>query len=64
MRLLSFLRSYYYVGGMPEAVSVFADTRSYKQVSTVHNSIIETYMEDFPKYAGSRNLNRMRKVFH
>lgn len=63
-RLLSFLRSYYYVGGMPEAVAVFADTRSYKQVSTVHNSIIETYLEDFPKYVGSRNLNRMRKVFH
>ena len=62
-RLLSLLRSYYYVGGMPEAVAVFADTRSYKKVSTVHNLIIETYLEDFPKYTGSRNLNRMRKVF-
>ncbi len=63
-RLLNLLRSYYYVGGMPEAVAVFAETQSYKQVSTVHNSIIETYLEDFPKYIGSRNLNRMRKVFH
>lgn len=63
-RLLSLLRSYYYVGGMPEAVSVFAETQSYKHVSAVHNSIIETYLEDFPKYIGSRNLNRMRKVFH
>lgn len=63
-RLLSLLRSFYYVGGMPEAVAVFAETQSYKQVSTVHNSIIETYLEDFPKYIGSRNLNRMRKVFH
>ena len=63
-RLLSLLRSYYYVGGMPEAVSVFSETQSYKQVSTVHNSIIETYLEDFPKYTGSRNLNRMRRVFH
>ncbi|MFN2268160.1 MAG: ATP-binding protein, partial [Desulfonatronovibrio sp.] len=58
-RLLSLLRSYYYVGGMPEAVSVFSETQSYKQVSTVHNSIIETYLEDFPKYIGSRNLNRI-----
>ncbi len=63
-RLLSLLRSYYFVGGMPEAVSVFSETRSYKQVSAVHNSIIETYLEDFPKYIGSRNLNRMRRVFH
>lgn len=63
-RLLQLLRSYYFVGGMPEAVAIFADTRSYRQVSEVHNSIIETYREDFPKYAGSRNLNRMLNVFN
>jgi len=63
-RLLHLLRSYYYIGGMPEAVAVFADSRSYKDVSEVHNSIIETYRDDFPKYAGSRNLNRMLNVFN
>ena len=63
-RLMNLMRSYCYIGGMPEAVSVFADSRSYKKVSAVHNSIIETYLEDFPKYAGSRNLNRMRNVFN
>ena len=63
-RLLQLLRSYYFVGGMPEAVSVFADSQSYKAVSEVHNSIIETYRDDFPKYAGSRNLNRMLNVFN
>ena len=63
-RLLSLMRSYLYVGGMPEAVAVFADSNSYRAVSKVHNSIIETYLEDFPKYSGSRNLNRMRNVFN
>ena len=63
-RLLELLRSYYYVGGMPEAVAVFAETRSYKSVSEVHNSIIETYRDDFPKYAGTRNLSRMLNVFN
>ena len=63
-RLLHLLRSYYYIGGMPEAVAVFANSRSYKDVSEVHNSIIETYRDDFPKYAGSRNLNRMLNVFN
>jgi len=63
-RLLELLRSYYYVGGMPEAVVVFAETRSYKSVSEVHNSIIETYRDDFPKYAGTRNLSRMLNVFN
>jgi len=63
-RLLSLMRSYYYIGGMPEAVAVFVDSHSYKSVSKVHNSIIETYREDFSKYAGSRNLHRMRNVFN
>lgn len=63
-RLMELLRTYYFVGGMPEAVSVFADTRSYREVSAVHNSIIDTYREDFPKYAGTRNLNRLLAVFN
>ncbi|VAW36071.1 hypothetical protein MNBD_DELTA03-1673, partial [hydrothermal vent metagenome] len=63
-RLLQLLRSYYFIGGMPEAVAVFADNHSYKAVSEVHNSIIETYRDDFPKYAGSRNLRRMLNVFN
>ena len=63
-RLLQLLRSYYFVGGMPEAVAVFADSHSYKAVSEVHGSIIETYRDDFPKYAGTRNLNRMLNVFN
>lgn len=63
-RLLQLLRSYYFVGGMPEAVATFADTRSYQPVSEVHNSIIETYREDFPKYGSSRDLNRMLNVFN
>ena len=63
-RLLLLLREYYFVGGMPEAVAVFVDTKSYREVSEVHNSIIETYREDFPKYAGSRNLSRMLNVFN
>ncbi len=63
-RLLNLLRSYYYTGGMPEAVAVFVESRSYKNVSEVHRSIIDTYRDDFPKYAGSRNLNRLLNVFN
>ena len=49
---------------MPEAVQVYAETQRFKAVSEVHNSIIETYREDFPKYIGSRNLSRMQNVFN
>jgi predicted AAA+ superfamily ATPase len=63
-RLLELLRSYYFVGGMPEAVATFARNHKYSDVNPIHNSIIETYREDFPKYAGSRNLTRLLHVFN
>lgn len=63
-RMLDLLRTYFFVGGMPEAVSTYAHSRRLKDVSEVHNSIIETYREDFPKYIGSRNLARIQGVFN
>ena len=63
-RLLALLRTYTFVGGMPEAVDTYAGSRRFKDVTDVHNSIIDTYREDFPKYVGSRNLGRINTVFN
>ena len=63
-RLKDLLRTYFFVGGMPEAVATYAKSKRLKDVSDVHNSIIETYREDFPKYIGSRNLPRIQHVFN
>ena len=63
-RLLELLRNYFFVGGMPEAVKVFTETRRLKDVSAVHNSIIDTCREDLPKYIGSRNMARVQHVFN
>lgn len=63
-RLMQQLRHYLFVGGMPEAVDVFANTRKLQQVGDVHSSIIDTYREDFPKYIGSRSLSRINSVFN
>jgi len=63
-RFMTLLRVYFFVGGMPEAVKVYRDTKSFSQVSRVHHSIIDTYRDDFPKYIGSRNLPRMQHVFN
>jgi predicted AAA+ superfamily ATPase len=61
-RLLELLRRYYLVGGMPAAVDVLARTGRLAEVSTVHTGLIETYRDDFQKYARSRNLARMQHV--
>lgn len=48
--LVSQLRSFYFVGGLPAAVSEWIETRSYIEVSHIHNDIIDTYNDDFSKY--------------
>ena len=63
-RLLELLRVYHFVGGMPEAVKVYAESRNLRAVSAVHASIIDTWRDDFPKYAARRDLTRMLHVFN
>lgn len=49
-KLVDQLRSFYLVGGMPAAVTEWVETHSYLEVSHIHNDIIDTYLDDFPKY--------------
>ena len=63
-RLMQQLRHYLFVGGMPEAVDVFSNTKKLQHVGDVHSSIIDTYREDFPKYIGPRSLSRINSVFN
>lgn len=48
--MISQLRSYYLVGGMPEAVRIWVQTGNYKECAVVHNDILDTYQDDFKKY--------------
>ena len=50
-RLAEQLRQYYYVGGMPEGVSVFAQTKNYELVRQVHHNLLDGYRRDFSKHA-------------
>lgn len=62
-RLLQMVRTFCFVGGMPEAVARYAQNKRLQDASDVHQSIIDTYRDDFPKYIGTRNLSRMVHVF-
>lgn len=62
-RLVEHLRLYFLIGGMPEAVQLFIDTQDLRRVFEVHASIIETYRDDFAKYATRSDLLRLHRVF-
>ncbi len=56
-------RDYVLIGGMPEAVQIWVDTGSAIDVTDVHRSITETYQDDFSKYAHTRQLALMQRIF-
>ena len=61
--LLAAFRQYLVVGGMPEAVAVFAASGSYRDCARVQESILATYQDDFQKYARRVQKPRMDRLF-
>ena len=62
-RLLRLLREYLAVGGMPEAVLAMSETGSAKEASAVQSQILQTYQDDFAKYATDRQLALLQTLF-
>ncbi len=49
-KLVSLIRSYFLVGGMPEAVGKWVETQDYLQCQEIQDDIISGYEDDFAKY--------------
>ena len=58
-KLLKLQREYFFIGGMPEAVLVYSQTKSLSETREIHRSIIQTYQDDFSKYATAAVVNRL-----
>jgi predicted AAA+ superfamily ATPase len=57
------LRKYYYVGGMPEAVAEYAETKDYAEVRRIHGQILLAYEQDFSKHAPANAVPRIRNIW-
>lgn len=57
------LRQYYYVGGMPEAVSEYVRTKNLKAVRDIQQEILSNYSEDFSKHAPTNEIARLNLVW-
>jgi predicted AAA+ superfamily ATPase len=58
-----FLRYYFYIGGMPEVVSVFAQDRDWKKARKIQDDILKNYQNDFSKHAPKEILPRINMVW-
>ena len=57
------LKDYLCVGGMPEAVRDFGETRDYRAAREIQMGILEHYDADFSKHMPARLLERTRMVW-
>lgn len=60
---VDFLKYYYYVGGMPEAVQAFALRRDFNEVREIQQRILEAYAQDFSKHAPYETVPRIRMLW-
>lgn len=63
-KLKDLLKQYYYVGGMPEAVLAFSETRDWREVREIQLEILESYDRDFSKHAPKDIVPRIRQLWN
>ena len=61
--MMRLLKTYLVVGGMPESVLRYKESHSVRDASDVQEQILSTYIDDFAKYAGGRDLAEMQAIF-
>ena len=61
---VQFLREYYFVGGMPEAVEKFIQTNDANSVREVQNDILAAYEKDISKHTPAEQAMRIGQVWH
>jgi len=61
-KLISLFKEYMVVGGMPAAVASWGVRRSLTEVNQIHRNLITTYRDDFSKYSGRIDKERLDEV--
>jgi predicted AAA+ superfamily ATPase len=63
-KYIDYLRKYYFVGGMPESVAIYAEDRDYDAVRKVQNAILTAYDQDFSKHVPREIIAKVRSVWN
>ena len=61
--LLDELRSYFFIGGMPECIKTYRDSGSMVETFRVQSEILDSYRDDFSKYTPHINTMCLDAVF-
>lgn len=61
---IDLLKQYYFIGGMPEAVQRFSETRDFNEARKVQEQILAAYEQDFSKHAPPEIVPRIRMLWN
>lgn len=62
-RMRQLLLQYAVVGGMPDAVQTFVDTKQMDEVLSIQRDIVRSYEDDMVKYAEKKDKSNIRECF-
>ena len=62
-RMKQLLLQYVVVGGMPDAVQTFVDTKQMDEVLGIQRDIVRSYEDDMVKYAERKDKSRIKECF-
>ncbi|MFN8346944.1 MAG: ATP-binding protein [Spirosomataceae bacterium] len=62
-KLIEYLRLYYFIGGMPEAIANYLQFQDLNQVRAIQEKILSGYENDFAKHAPIEIVPRIRLVW-
>lgn len=62
-RVLSLFYIYLIVGGMPEAVLKYVETKDLREVQSIQNDITELYKEDFSQYEQEDKKLKIKSIY-
>ncbi len=63
-RLLSLVKKYMILGGMPAVLNEYLSTGNLAKCSRIQSSIAQTYIDDFGKYANIVKHKYLQKIFY
>ena len=61
--LIDTLKAYFYVGGMPEAVNIYAQSKNLSKVREVQKEILQNYKSDFSKHISPHEISKVRLLW-
>ena len=63
-KLIDYLKKYLFLGGMPEVVKTYIDTRDFALARNIQNEILEAYQRDFSKYSEKKQVVKTLEFWH